>query len=71
MIKFEDECVGCPPELGCLGENCPNRNVVHLYCDNCGDDVENLFDTGGEQLCERCLHKRFDTIDYENYVNYI
>ena len=27
MIKYEDECVGCPPERGCLGSVCPNRNV--------------------------------------------
>lgn len=70
MIKFENECVGCPAEMGCLGDNCPNLNVVHLYCDNCGNDVESLFDIGGEQVCDKCLHEIFQEITYENYTNY-
>ena len=43
MIKYEDECVGCPPEMGCMGNSCPNRNVKHLYCDKCGEDCEELY----------------------------
>ena len=54
MIKYEDECVGCPKEMGCLGNACPNRNVPHLYCDKCGDDCE--------ELCEDCLKERFEKI---------
>lgn len=70
MIKFENECVSCPTEMGCLGDNCPKQNVVHLYCDKCGDDIETLFDIGGEQVCEQCLHKSFQKITYENSENY-
>ena len=55
MIKYEDECVGCPPEMGCLGNSCRYKNVKHLYCDRCGDDVEELYDYDGEELCEDCL----------------
>lgn len=55
MIAYENECVGCPKEMGCLGSSCPNRNVEHLYCDRCGDDCEVLYDVDGEQLCEECL----------------
>ena len=35
----ENECVGCPPNMGCLGAGCPNRNVLHIECDECGEEV--------------------------------
>ena len=38
MIEYEDECVGCPPEMGCLGNSCRYKNVKHLYCDKCNAD---------------------------------
>ena len=40
MIKYENECVGCPPEMGCLGDECSNRNVPHYYCDKCDKHFE-------------------------------
>ena len=63
MIKYEDECVGCPPEMGCMGNSCPNRNVKHLYCDKCGEDCAALYiDDYDNQVCEDCLKKQFDKI---------
>ena len=62
MTKYENECVGCPPEMGCLGSGCPNRNVKHLYCDKCKADCEELYDYDGEELCEECLLDSFDKI---------
>ena len=55
MVKYENECVCCPPGMGCLGDSCPNRNVMHLYCDKCNADCEELYDYDGEELCEDCL----------------
>ena len=63
MITYEDECVGCPTELGCLGSACPNMNVKHLYCDKCKDDVEKLYKYDGEEICEECLLKEFEVIE--------
>ena len=57
MIKYENECIGCPPEKGCLGNSCPNRNVKHLYCDRCKCDCEELYVYDDEELCEECLLK--------------
>ena len=63
MTKYEDECVGCPPEMGCLGNSCPNRKVKHLYCDECHADCEELYLTDDNQeLCLDCLLSMFDTI---------
>lgn len=63
MITYEDECVGCPTELGCMGSTCPYRNVPHLYCDKCGDDVEKLYKYDGQEICEECLLKEFEVIE--------
>ena len=38
MIIFEDECVNCPPEMGCLGKGCPNKRVPHYICDKCDEE---------------------------------
>lgn len=53
MVEISNECVGCPPEMGCLGLACPNRNVKRYYCDECGDDVSDsvLYDYEGKELC--------------------
>ena len=62
MIKYENECVGCPKEMGCMGDSCPNRNVKHLYCDICSADVDTLYYEGSYELCEECLLKTFEKI---------
>ena len=43
MVRIENECVGCPPEMGCIGNLCPYRNVRRYYCDKCGEEVETLY----------------------------
>jgi hypothetical protein len=65
MVKYENECVGCPAELGCLGSACPNRNVPHFYCDECEEDVEELFKWDDKQLCIDCIKKKLEKIEPE------
>jgi hypothetical protein len=62
MIKYENECVGCPTEMGCLGSICPNRNVVRYYCDHCGSE-EKLYHYDDSELCEECLLKNFEVVE--------
>ena len=63
MIKYENECCGCATEnYPCLGSSCPNRNVKHLYCDECKNDVELLYNYGSEELCEDCLKNSLERI---------
>lgn len=63
MIRFENECVGCPPNMGCMGAGCPNRHVPYLICDKCGQDAEELYNTENGQLCSDCVEG--DKEDYE------
>lgn len=62
MKKIFDECVGCPKEIGCLGDTCPNQNVARFYCDECGEE-EILYIHDGEELCQECLLKKFEKVD--------
>ena len=64
MITYEDECCGCATEsYPCIGSACHNRNVKHLYCDKCKDDVEKLYKYDGQEICEECLLKEFEVIE--------
>ena len=62
MIRYEDECVGCPPNMGCLGDRCKYRNVPYYFCDICGDesDPEEMRDVDGYMYCESCFDKYVD-----------
>lgn len=56
MINYEDECCGCATEsYPCLGSSCSQRHVPHMYCDKCEDEVEELYEYDGQQICEDCL----------------
>lgn len=56
MRKYENQCVGCPEGMGCLGSSCPYMNVPVDYCDECGDEnAEYRID--GDDLCEECVKK--------------
>ena len=58
MIKYENECVGCPQ--GCI--HCGRDKTQHLYCDRCGEDSEELYVFDGEELCEDCLKNSLERI---------
>lgn len=57
MIIYENQCVGCPPETGCLGPACDRRNVPVLVCDRCGDTYMVEKWTTGEDLCRDCMNE--------------
>lgn len=57
MVKVESGCVSCG--LPCWGTACPNYQVLVLVCDRCHDEVDELYEVDGEDLCEDCLKKEF------------
>lgn len=63
MIKIENECVGCPPEIGCIGNSCPYLNVPRFYCDEC-DNEDTLYWWDGRQLCLDCIKKQLEKVEY-------
>ena len=64
MIKIEDECVGCPTEMGCLGSNCKYSNVPHLICDECELETT-LYHFNGRQLCIDCIIDELEEVTLE------
>lgn len=68
-ILIEDGCVGCPPEIGCLGNGCPRKNIIVAECDECGDpyDTDSLYVYEDEPvpkiLCSYCLCQKFQTVE--------
>lgn len=54
MTKLENDCRGCPPELGCAGPDCPYRRAPHHYCDLCGDETD-LYHFDDSELCLDCI----------------
>ena len=65
MVRREDQCVGCPPEMGCLGPSCPYRDVPVLICDCCGEEVYDLYLIDGEQYCADCLLQQFEKVEVD------
>lgn len=61
MTKYENHCVGCPKDMGCMGSSCPHRNVKVTYCDCCGGEIDRdyIYNVNGEDLCEDCLKEMF------------
>lgn len=55
MIEVRDECVCCPPEMGCLGRSCPYIDVEVTICDRCREDA--VYNIDGEDFCETCAEK--------------
>lgn len=61
---YEDECCDCATGgYPCRGSSCSNRNVMHLKCDDCKDEVNTLYLFEGEELCEECLISKFEKIE--------
>lgn len=61
MLKYEDNCVGCPTEMGCLGKSCPYMNVPVRYCDVCGDYAKYNLDNESD-ICANCARKMLQKI---------
>ena len=45
----------------CLGSACPNKNVPHYYCDECGEE-DDLYDFDNRQLCIECIKNLHDKV---------
>ena len=76
MVKYENECVCCPREMGCLGDSCPYIKVRRIYCDSCGDEYseDELREINNQHICIHCFREMceeyFDglpEIDLEDY----
>lgn len=56
MKYYVNECVGCPPEMGCLGSACPNKHIPYYKCDICGEDELTEESMYNEDICNACAN---------------
>ena len=63
MIVVDNECVDCG--LPCMYEACPYYKVVRFYCDCCTEEQLNLWHFDGQELCQDCILKHLDKVEYE------
>lgn len=70
MTREENNCVGCPDGLPCIGNNCPMRNVPHTYCDNCGEEIDPDYaiKDGEMEYCDDCAEE-LGLLEEEETVN--
>lgn len=61
MRKYENECCDCAtPGYPCLGVSCPNLNVMHVYCDICDCEDDEMYCYEGKDYCRKCLLKELE-----------
>ena len=65
MVRYEDQCRGCPPEMGCRGNLCQYKNVPIWICDKCGEEEVDLYEYDGQELCEECLLQAVPKVHHE------
>ena len=63
-VRIVNECCDCAvPGYPCLGEACPQRNVEVYECDECGDELDVVYeDEDGKHYCEECLLEKFKKV---------
>lgn len=62
MIRHENECVQCG--LPCY-PNCRYKNVMHMYCDHCGEEADALYTFDGDDYCLDCAWNDLQKADIE------
>lgn len=59
-LVYEDHCCDCAvPGYPCRGSSCPNRRVEVHYCDVCGEQLDDIYEVDGYELCEECVLNKF------------
>ena len=58
MKLIENRCFDCSsPAYPCRGSLCPNRHVEVHYCDRCGEELDEVYEVDGVELCDECFEK--------------
>lgn len=60
MVRIENHCCDCAvPAYPCRGDMCPLTKVEVHYCDECGSELEKIYEVDDKELCEECLKEMF------------
>lgn len=69
MLKYENNCVGCA--IPCA--DCGRKRSPHMYCDSCGEEVEELYHMidsayDNQYICKACRDSLFEVFTLNDYV---
>lgn len=62
MIVAESDCCDCG--LPCIGTSCKYFKIVRFICDDCKDEVNELYHFDNEELCVDCIVNRLERVEY-------
>ena len=65
MIRYESDCAACDAlDIKPSCDGCSNKNIPHYFCDECKEEVEELYEDTDEtkQLCADCILKKYRKI---------
>lgn len=64
MVETRNECCGCATSTyPCMGNSCPLRNMKVYICDDCKNEVDELYEFETEELCIDCIKTRLKIIE--------
>jgi hypothetical protein len=64
MTIIRNECCDCAvPAYPCIGKRCPLHNQKVYICDECKDEVDELYEFESEELCIDCIKKRLKVVE--------
>lgn len=56
MITYENNCVGCPDGIPCIGKICPLVHQEVVICDQCGNHINSkYYKFTNKEYCEDCI----------------
>lgn len=56
MKVYENECCDCATYgYPCIGNACSQLKVLHIICDDCGDEMDDMYEYNGSHYCTDCL----------------
>lgn len=64
MVMIKSECCDCATgAYPCIGKYCPLQNQKVYICDKCKEEVDELYELDGQQLCIDCIKETLKKVE--------
>ncbi len=64
MVRYENRCCECSAALYPCN-HCGLEHTPVLICDNCGQEVEDLYEYDLGEWCEECIIKNYSKVEVD------
>ena len=62
LVVVESDCASC--DLPCIYDACKFYKSIKLYCDKCGEESDDLWYFGTQELCKDCILNELERVEY-------